>query len=58
MNITSGTPEERIAAANRKERIRETRGRLGTIPELTPEKIATLYGITLAGLVEEVEPTC
>lgn len=48
----------RIEAANRKERIREARERLGTIPDLTPEKMAKLYDITLAELIPEVTAPC
>lgn len=42
--------ETRIEAARRKERIREARQRLGSVPNLTPEQLAHLYNITLAEL--------
>ena len=45
----------RIERENRKERIREARQRLGTIPDFTPEQLARAYNITLAELVPDTE---
>jgi hypothetical protein len=47
-----------IECAKRKDCIRETRHRLGAIPDLTPEQLARLYGITLAELIPEGSRSC
>ena len=46
--------EERMDLFERDKRIKEARERLGTNPDLTPEKLARLYQITVAELMGEM----
>jgi len=50
--------EARMDIHERRKRIVEARQRLGAIPGMTPEKLSSLYGITVAELMGETPESC